>query len=890
MNPFLKAILDQLKVFVTRYLGYNIFISYSRKNGLELATSLEKVLSKKGFSVFRDERSLEAGDPYEPHLLRHCSRAKMMVTLLSLETIESKWVNKEISTRLTYRKKQNKPPNLVPIYFKGLLTIQELPPAIITVLKFHGFSQNTNDTLAWDPYGIADQIESQFTWWRWRQLIRTMLAVTAVALVVLALFVGHQMNQATQNKANSLANKAFTKLENDHTLALSLALEAIRTDHDNINAQKAVLATHHKFGRYKSVGNHDKGITDLFYEEHLDLLVSSGLDKKVKVWNFEQSVPLLEVTMPGEATKALVTRDQYVIGADETGHLIIWNLQDTVPISKIRAHSGRINDLIYLEEVSAVISAGTDSVVRGWKLPDLQEEFEIQFGNVVRHLDALSDKQWIAGTDQDVKIFQFPESTLHSTNLNLFRIDLGAPRHLRGLKFFPGFGKVIAHDAYSIVIVDIETKKTTGMEIPHSPPNEYGSINKAIVTKWEPEELICSMDQFGSLRFYEFDQINDRFQIDRSPLVINQHEWNVLALEAHAKEKAILSGGDDGLIRWTSNWGQGRSIDYTLNGHISEVTHLLKNPNKPILFSADSKGNIKSWNLIHPFRQNISNMNITCISESQLTDNWYAGTQDGSVLIFDSLHQLTRFEKVLNEPLKAIVEDHNFLYLLSTQGVLSRIKKSSPESNLIQIDSEVKSLVGMISDKGLAFTKERSLFLYDNADRQIKPWLTGTGIGEIHALDRQKKYLAFISEKKGVGIVDIHNSEEIEFIDQISHNIKDLAFSPDGKSLAVVSDGNIIHLYSSFTGKVSRREILLGDNQPRNISYLENGFFGIVGSQGLRLYSASGEIFFQFPGTEYEVVEEIIHDQPNKRLITLSQDWLSIFDYDPYKIKENYDE
>ncbi|XP_042298369.1 NAD(+) hydrolase SARM1 [Sceloporus undulatus] len=120
--------------------GTDVFISYRRSTGSQLASLLKVHLQLHGFSVFLDVEKLEAGK-FEDKLTQSVMSARNFVLVLSrnaldrcMGDIESKdWVHKEIATALNCGK------NIIPItdHFEWP-DPKQVPEDMRAVLKFNG--------------------------------------------------------------------------------------------------------------------------------------------------------------------------------------------------------------------------------------------------------------------------------------------------------------------------------------------------------------------------------------------------------------------------------------------------------------------------------------------------------------------------------------------------------------------------------------------------------------------------------------------------------------------------------------------------------------------------------------------------------------------------------
>ena len=93
-----------------RYLfGYDVFISYSRKDASLYAASLANRLTDKGISCFIDQWGTEPGEDLPKGLKRTLVNSRILVLLSTHEAIASKSVEKEINVFFTQRERYHNP-------------------------------------------------------------------------------------------------------------------------------------------------------------------------------------------------------------------------------------------------------------------------------------------------------------------------------------------------------------------------------------------------------------------------------------------------------------------------------------------------------------------------------------------------------------------------------------------------------------------------------------------------------------------------------------------------------------------------------------------------------------------------------------------------------------
>nr|XP_057936111.1 NAD(+) hydrolase SARM1 [Doryrhamphus excisus] len=120
--------------------GPDVFISYRRTTGSQLASLLKVHLQVRGFSVFIDVEKLEAGK-FEDKLIQSVQRARNFILVLSAnaldkcmgDTVMKDWVHKEIVTALAGKK------NIVPVTDNFAWPDPvSLPEDMRSILNFNG--------------------------------------------------------------------------------------------------------------------------------------------------------------------------------------------------------------------------------------------------------------------------------------------------------------------------------------------------------------------------------------------------------------------------------------------------------------------------------------------------------------------------------------------------------------------------------------------------------------------------------------------------------------------------------------------------------------------------------------------------------------------------------
>jgi len=76
--------------------GFDIFISYAHKDGIEYPERLCTALQKLRYKVFLDRRDYRAGDDLDMLTRRYVRKSNTLVVVFGKHALESKWVLREI--------------------------------------------------------------------------------------------------------------------------------------------------------------------------------------------------------------------------------------------------------------------------------------------------------------------------------------------------------------------------------------------------------------------------------------------------------------------------------------------------------------------------------------------------------------------------------------------------------------------------------------------------------------------------------------------------------------------------------------------------------------------------------------------------------------------------
>lgn len=119
----------------------NIFISYRRESGADIAARVRDFFAAKGFNVFYDIKSMQLGE-FDKQIIQNINTSQYFILILSKNALdrcsnENDWVRKEIECAL-----QNDGIQIIPLLLPQFEFPANLPPSLEKIKYFHGVEYN----------------------------------------------------------------------------------------------------------------------------------------------------------------------------------------------------------------------------------------------------------------------------------------------------------------------------------------------------------------------------------------------------------------------------------------------------------------------------------------------------------------------------------------------------------------------------------------------------------------------------------------------------------------------------------------------------------------------------------------------------------------------------
>ena len=119
----------------------NMFISYRRDTGIDIAARVKDFFVSKGLNVFYDITSMQLGE-FDKQIIQHINSSDYFVLILSPNALdrccnETDWVRKEIECALNNNKIQ-----IIPLILPQFKFPQNLPDSLEKIKVLHGIEYN----------------------------------------------------------------------------------------------------------------------------------------------------------------------------------------------------------------------------------------------------------------------------------------------------------------------------------------------------------------------------------------------------------------------------------------------------------------------------------------------------------------------------------------------------------------------------------------------------------------------------------------------------------------------------------------------------------------------------------------------------------------------------
>lgn len=362
----LRRISDQM-------FGYDVFISYARRDAGAYAAALRRDLGRYGYRCFLDQTNFPPGSSLRMGLERDLGRSQAVIVVASPGALASEHVRAEVATFRRRRPDRR----LVPISIGRTLDdafVQEplriaLGDTVWVTEELEGFRAGAPT----EP--VRKSLLNALTFTRTdARRLRGVSAAAAVLLVLTVAAVGFgiyarsQQNNARRMLSNATAKLATERIEGDRVEeGLAYLARAVHADSSNAYAADRLLQLL-AYRRWPIVGCR---------LEHPTQVVASAIDRAgkvlatldktaVRLWNPATCELSATLQAPVETARLVFDREGNHLASATAREVRVWTIPEGKPASPPLLHDQDINALAFTGDSTALtVGCGTPRAAKG---------------------------------------------------------------------------------------------------------------------------------------------------------------------------------------------------------------------------------------------------------------------------------------------------------------------------------------------------------------------------------------------------------------------------------------------------------------------------------------------------------------------------------------------
>ncbi len=356
-----------LRWLTDRLFGYDVFISYRRKDGTAYAAKLRELLEERDFSVFFDADDYVSGDNWRSKGVGALRRSSTMVLVGSPDSLESEPVAAEVRTFVALDRR------VVPIEFDECLSapgeirglMRYLDPEVIRL-------RETGAALASGPSArVLEEIQRTFTFRRQAQRRARWIGAVMTLMLMLAAVGAWSWWQSRREEAGKHVEAAGKAAEGDDLLAelghLRAGLAAMPPFDDRTAAIERRIA-HLAMSVGPELAHPSGQVLAATYSPDGTRVLTAGTDGSARIWDAASGDEL--ATLVGHdaslSMAAWKPDGAQVVTAsfDKTGRR--WDAATGAQL-ELYQHDGNVRWACFSPDGGAVATASYDGTVRVWR-------------------------------------------------------------------------------------------------------------------------------------------------------------------------------------------------------------------------------------------------------------------------------------------------------------------------------------------------------------------------------------------------------------------------------------------------------------------------------------------------------------------------------------------
>ena len=855
-------------------MKFKAFISYSHRDGVQVARALQGCLQKfakpwyrlRAFRIFRDKSVLAAAPALSVALQNALNSSEYLILLASLEAARSDWVRKEVKYWLDARG----PESILIVLLDGKLTWDNtsgdfewdentpLPPCLkgrfseplyvdMSNLVSAGTLSLSNSqfrdaiaTLAASLHGCdKDEIDGEDLHQHRRTLriawsaVFTLFLLFSVAVLV-AIYAHFQKREAQVRLAQSTFSQS----------------KASSRNFEMREAKRLLLESE---SMYRELGVENPETVLFRWQNHL-----------------QSPPPLNSFRVSDWVSGVALRKDGFTLmTADTLGRVRFWDIRTGAMVGEYTAHDCSITMMALSPDEVNLLTGDEEGVLKLWSI----EPWEMKASwkgheNPVRGLAFTPNgRGLISGSST------FPSSPISASEGSLKLWDLSDGRLVHSfegfhegvsrLAMFPD-GRLVAVAGYWGFLYVMEVKSGRTVRVLDRGPDpellETSFLEKGVMSLGvSPQgDHIYSGHMNGEVIFWEADGGGRQTSL-------RKHEGTVLSIAVSA-EGRICSGGRDGMIIcWSPDTGK-HFCEFT--DHKDGVTQLTASPGGDVWISIDRSGVAKTWpdfltqEVMREFKAFLTPVSATALSPGGRLA--LIGCDTGEVMLWE----------VATEQLLAMLEPRSEWLLCPVSSVFFTPDGRHAVARALEIDPSVYKEGRLPEGLNLhKLIKASKVCVWDLGSGEIvreisgkPPGLLNAGCsclspdgryaalraddgviqiwdvisGEVHrripasvsmakiifeALAPGGDLFLWVDPKSQAHLWDLAEDREVESF----YGISGASFSPDGRYLWLDTEGHGSFLHD-LTGKAKPISVTIPGSKFTSVAFEPDGRFLIVGS------------------------------------------------------------
>lgn len=777
-------------------------------------------------------KSEMTGGYLEPAIEKALSESKWLIVICSPDTPQSPWVAKEVR----YFINEGRADFIIPFVVAGEafskdFNLECFPVPLRELPKAHrGISINELGEDAAAVKVVAQMFGLGFNdlWQRFEREKRRkrnwIIAASFTAFLIMAgvafwmYFQRQQILKANwkmmENQSRFVAEKANNIADEDSYLASRLAIEVLPEDLDDPDRPftiEAEAALRNSFSPILDIiKGHDYNILSVAYCPDRSRIVSSSVDKTIRIWNVAtgKELTVLKGHTDPVSSVAISLDGSIIVSSSFDKTVRVWDAEKGRELKSLVGHVNPINCVDISPDGKHVVTGSmdrddtemfnivtfrTDTVtddqtIRIWDVDSGQEcNYLERYASSINSVAFSPDGKYIVSTskDQTIRIWDFVTGRIVKT-------FYGYTGRFLQASFSPDGKRIVsASDDKTIRIWNVDSGEQLMTFDGHR-----DVVNSVC---FSPDgKHIASASRDKTVRIWDIDSGE---QLE----VFDGHREDVNSVCFSPDGKHVVSASLDKTIRV---WDADKDYEVVPHGHDCVINTVSFNNDCTRILSASDDGTVKIWDAV-------SGKLLQTIKEKGYDDCLATFSPDGKYVVSSAGGPVSVWESE-SGLLKSIWPNGNLVMSLAISPDGKQIATGSYETAIkrwdIESGRELKSMTGH-SDYviSIAYSPDGKSLVSGSANREIMIWDTELGdttkvlrghTGWVHSVSfsHDGKRIVSASSDGTVRVWDVVTGKETLILDGHANSVQSAFWSPDDKCIVSASSDNTVRIWDVEEG------------------------------------------------------------------------------------------